>query len=288
MPIGAPGRGISPVARANRPKSPLVEPREWPPNNQPSLMLPDHFATALDLPLFVGTVESTWHEAPPRFCEPRSIITNVSERCAMRKQLLTLLALTAITAQGAAQQPGQDMQPSVGMMGGMSGCSSEMGGGRMGMMGSRMMMGSMGEGGGMMAMPGHDVMQRAMLLAPGRILENGKALELTPDQVVQIEALAENDADGRAASMELAMAAQQELKDLFDADSPDTAAVRAAAEKAMTMHAGMHAQRIAAAAATRSILSPAQLEQVKLVRGCAMGNKGSGMTMPRGASGDGS
>ena len=160
-----------------------------------------------------------------------------------------------------------------------------------------MMMGGMGEGGGMMAMPGHDVMQRVMRLTPGRILHNGKALDLTPNQVEQVEALAAKHMDGREASMKSTMAAQQELKDLFDADSPDTAAVRGAAERAMTMHVEMHAQRIVAAAAIRSILSPAQLEQAMLLKGCAMGGNGSGMTMPRGGedqqhhpsdSGDGS
>ena len=144
------------------------------------------------------------------------------------------------------------------------------------------MMGGMGEGGGMMAMPGHDVMKKTMRLAPGRILKNGEALELTPDQVKQIEALAERASDGHAATMKSAMAAQQELKDLFDADSPDTAAVRAAAEKATTIHAGMHAQRIVAAAAVRSILSAEQLEQAMLLRCSMMGNKGSDMTVPAG------
>lgn len=207
----------------------------------------------------------------------------------MRKQLLTLLALAAITSQGAAQQPGHDKEPSAGMMSGMSKGSSDSAGGGMQMMGNGMRMGGMGEGGGMMAMPGHEVMQQAMRLAPGRILKNGEALELTRDQVERIEALVESDSDGPAASMKSAMAAQQELKDLFEADSPDTAAVRAAAEKAMTMHAGMHAQRIAAAAAVRSILSAEQLEQAMLLhggmmgnRGGMMGNKGSDMTAPGG------
>ncbi|MBI3981642.1 MAG: hypothetical protein HY337_01940 [Gemmatimonadetes bacterium] len=53
------------------------------------------------------------------------------------------------------------------------------------------------------------------------------------------------------------------LEELLNADSPDVAAVRAAAEKVLSQRAATQADHLAAAVAVRTILTADQLDQVR-------------------------
>jgi hypothetical protein len=148
--------------------------------------------------------------------------------------------------------------------------------GRMGMMRRGMM-----EGQGMAMMPAHDVMQRAMRLSPARLLAHTEALGLTAEQTAQLERLAARDSAAPQERMTAVMHAAEELARQFDAAKPDTAAVRAAAERLMALHGRLHAEQLATAAAVRGILSAAQLEKAMLLGHCDMQSMQEGMVLSR-------
>lgn len=109
----------------------------------------------------------------------------------------------------------------------------------------------------MMDMALMDVMHQAMVFAPGRVLQLGDQLQLSTHQHHQIQELAN---EWSATSGEMGMG---KLKELLNADSPDVAAVRAAAENVLSQHAATQADHVAAAVAVRTVLTADQLDQVR-------------------------
>lgn len=115
-----------------------------------------------------------------------------------------------------------------------------------------------GERGGMsgdmsgMDMALMDVMHQTMLFAPDRVLQQDDALDLSDNQRDQIQ---ERGRDWATKSRALGPG---ELRTLFNADSPDLPAVRAAAEKIFALHV----DHVSAAAAVRAILTVEQRDHV--------------------------
>ncbi len=129
-----------------------------------------------------------------------------------------------------------------------------------GMMGEAAMMGMGGE-----------IMQQAMPLMPRHVLRNAEALELTSAQVEQLNQLASHDPNDRQGHMTAMQEAHGKLKALFEAETPDPAAVQAAAEEFLDLHAQMQARHIAGAVAVRAILTTEQLEKLQTLSCCEMG-----------------
>jgi Spy/CpxP family protein refolding chaperone len=185
-----------------------------------------------------------------------------------------LLALATVPTGVSAQQHGgaaradttQSSKPcSMGSMsGGMMGGGMK-GGGMMGggMMGGGMMGDSMGGSGMMMGMPGMKISMHAMRLQPKRILKHKDDLELSDEQVDQLEAAADAWERVLAEHREAAAAKSKELEDLFQAEQPDPEQVRATAQAVAQHHAAIHSQMLANAAAVKGILSAEQRDKAR-------------------------
>lgn len=209
----------------------------------------------------------------------------------IRTTSLTLLAVLLTAGGVSAQEQRHGQRPDTtgpaaagpGMMhGSMMGAMGMM----QGMAGGAMcpMMAS----GGMMAAP--EIMRRAQHLSPSQVLSQKESLELTPPQLERLQQLLPDESAQRE-TMTSAHQARQELARLFDTERPNSDAVKAAAEKLFGLQAGMHAQRIAAAAAVRGILTGAQREKAMLIMpegmsgmmgGCLMQGDMMRNTMQRG------
>ncbi len=190
----------------------------------------------------------------------------------MKRTLTTLVALGLVAAPLSAQQH-HLAPPDTAATGAMARCAHGMDMGMPGGMGMQMMEG-MGQG--TMAMPGREAMRRAMHFGPQQVLAQREALGLSAAQVARIEQLVAPSTrmPQHIASMHQA---EEDLVRSFDAEVPDTAAVKAAAERLLRLHAGMHAQRIATAALVRAALTPEQRERALQLSPCPMGEMGGMM-----------
>ncbi len=214
----------------------------------------------------------------------------------MRSGIGALMALAITAGPLGAQQPQRGVQADSGAVPRMAPCGGDAMMSRMqqGMRPGEMQMGTtacdmqmgmmsgMMHGQRMMQMPGDRLTRRAMRFQPDHVLAYREELELTPEQVAQLQELE----TARGAAHKEAMSAAREewhkLQQAFDADSPDTAAVRTAAERALQAHAALHARMIADAASVRAILSGAQREQAIALPLCGrgmMGQHGHGRAM---------
>ncbi len=106
---------------------------------------------------------------------------------------------------------------------------------------------------------------QTMHLQPLRVLSLREDLDLTPEQVTRLESLKPIE----HGAMRTMASERQRLEELFAAEQPDTAEVRAAAERLTAFRGAMHAQMLTTAAAVKGILTPAQVEQVTAA-GCPM------------------
>ena len=135
-------------------------------------------------------------------------------------------------------------------------------GAMMGMMQGGMMQGGMMQGGMMSMMPASRTVMQAMRFAPKHFQALGDSLDLTAEQVAALDQLVELSATAHRDLMATARAAAEKLTDLFDSDTVDSAAVRAAALDAFESQAAMHAQILVDAAVVRGILTAAQREKL--------------------------
>jgi hypothetical protein len=137
----------------------------------------------------------------------------------------------------------------------------------MGMMGSGMKRGETpdpGISGEMMRMA--TVMADVMRFEPRHVLAAGDGLELTSAQVRQLERLvAVREAAHRGARQGMSWT---EVRDALDAQEPDTAAVRRAAENTLAHSSALHVRMAVDAAAVKALLSPDQREKVPAPEGC--------------------
>jgi hypothetical protein len=146
----------------------------------------------------------------------------------------------------------------------------------MGMMGSDMKRGETPDpsiSGEMMRMA--TVMADVMRFEPRHVLAAGDGLELTSAQVRQLERLvAVREAAHRGARQGMSWT---EVRDALDAQEPDTAAVRRAAENTLAHSSALHVRMAVDAAAVKALLSPEQREKVPAPKGCpALPHPGSG------------
>lgn len=188
--------------------------------------------------------------------------------------VLFLLALDP--AVSMAQQPGhRQMGPDSapchagpamqgGMMGGvMQGTMTHMGMMPAGVDGQSMMM----------SMPRAASMFR---FQAGRVLAYGDTLALEPEQVSALEQLKTASAAFHRDFMATAMENARRLEEAFEAERPDTAAVRSAASEVFQAHAAMATRMIADAAAVRGMLTAHQREKLLTLPTCPGMNDGMG------------
>lgn len=190
----------------------------------------------------------------------------------MKRALTTLVALGLVAAPLAAQQHPM-ARPDSAAAGRMAHCSDGMGMGMSGGVGMQMMEG-MGQGA--MQMPGREAMRRPMHFGARQVLAQREALGLSADQVARIEQLSATP-PRMSQHMATVRKAEEDLTRSFDAEVPDTAAVKAAAERLLRLHAAVHTQRIAKAALVRAILTPDQRERALQLPACPMGETGGMM-----------
>lgn len=204
-----------------------------------------------------------------------------SKRTLTARRAAVLLALVLIpTGLGAQQHQTPDQPQHAGQ--GQEGPCMMIGKARSGMM-SEGMMGTGAMGGGMQGMmqdhmQGMDTMtdmvggratMRAMHLQPGRILSLREDLGLTSEQLTRLESLAGTEHAAASDATPAMPAEQQQLEALFAAEQPDTAQVRAVAERFARRRGAVYVQMLTTAAAVRGILTPEQLEQAIALR-CPM------------------
>jgi Spy/CpxP family protein refolding chaperone len=180
------------------------------------------------------------------------------------RRAAALLALVLIPAGLVAQEPeGSKEREGHCMMEGMMG-----GGGMSGDMHGMMQDGMQGAG-MMMGMAGGRAAMQTMHLQPLRVLSMREDLGLTPEQVTRLESLSPVERAPDQDPMRAMPSEHQRLEELLAAEQPDTAEVRAVAERLAALRGAMHAQMLTTAAAVRGILTPAQLEQA-LAAECPM------------------
>ena len=184
-------------------------------------------------------------------------------RTASLALLVLLLTAGGVSAQQSvhAQRPDSSGPPGTG--------PQMMQGPMMGGMGQGMMQGMARSAicpmmSGQEMTPANEIMQRSMHLSPSQLLKQQETLGLTPPQLERLRKLQPGESAHRENTTGVHQA-RQELTRLFDAETPDPGAVKAAAKQLFALHAGMHAQRIADAAEVRGILTSAQLEKAMLI-----------------------
>ena len=199
---------------------------------------------------------------------------------------LSLVVLAVASAPLAAQQhqhadttkvASGKMAMGASSMNGMMGNMMSTMGNMMGMMGN--MMGMMGNMMNMMGDGEMDMMEvmEAKAFLPGNVLQHKETLKLTADQVSRIEALG-GGAMGMAGMtrkempamgmpmMEKMQTNQKQLQTAFETTPANPAAIQAAMEEMVSLHAKMMGDRLVTAAKTRDILTPAQRQQIVAAR----------------------
>jgi Spy/CpxP family protein refolding chaperone len=124
------------------------------------------------------------------------------------------------------------------------------------------MMSSMTQEQGMMHMAGGELMHRTMQLQPGRVLDDREQLELSAEQVSELEQLETARRAAHQEAMATARAGWEKVREAFDASAADPDAVRMAAAEAFGAQVAMHMQMITDAANVQGILTAEQREKV--------------------------
>lgn len=126
----------------------------------------------------------------------------------------------------------------------------------------------MGMGMGMMSIMGNGFMMRVMRYSPANVLDHADQLGLDDQQLSELVDLS---APARPMSQRMERRKQRmpDLEAAFDTNDP--VAIAAAVEHAGAMHATMMTYHFTAAATVRSLLIPAQREQLMLLPAPHMG-----------------
>lgn len=174
----------------------------------------------------------------------------------MIRRTVTVAMLMTLGASGAAAQRGgmrgqmPDTTPSMGMAHGM------MMGGMMGqgMMGSGMMQ-MMGQGMGMMATGGP---------GPMTMLRLREALELTDEQVTRLESIQRDFQSTTQTQMSAATASHGAAAESLQGDPPDLEAYQRGLQGAANIMVQAHVAMARAAVEARGVLTPEQLERLRV------------------------
>ena len=171
------------------------------------------------------------------------------------KTIRMLLAL-AVAAPLAAQQPDSAKRPTMPMGPEMrhEGMHPGMPGGMMGGMGMQGMMGMMGMMGPMM---------RSMAFAPAHLLERKEALELTPQQIARLTALADGMKTAHDAAHAEMQAHMTEMANVMKAGAPDTNQLKQHFQGMQAAMGRSHWAMLSAAAQGRAVLTDVQRGRVE-------------------------
>ena len=150
-----------------------------------------------------------------------------------------------------------------------------------GMMGRDGMMGMYGMGPGMMGgmayMPSYAGGLQVVQLSPSTLLAERDALDLAAAQVTQLRQL-ERHAYPTAEQWQALEDAQEELEKAYSAEPVNRVAIQQATQNVATVQAGIVGVRLAAAAAARAVLTPAQRDKLQALTPWGMQpGDGSGM-----------
>ena len=174
----------------------------------------------------------------------------------MRRTLAVLAALALASAPVAAQgHHGARGDSARGM--GMQGQSD--------MMQPGMMQGGMMQGGMMQMMGGQGGMM-GMAMGPGMVLRLQGSLELTDDQVAQLETLRDSARATMRQHMMQGMQGMQAASQRLTSDSPDLEAYTAQLRESMDHMIQAHMAMARAGVEARQVLTPAQRERLSLAR----------------------
>jgi Spy/CpxP family protein refolding chaperone len=115
--------------------------------------------------------------------------------------------------------------------------------------------------------------------APDRLVDRREALALTPEQVSQLEALAQEARAVRVRTDSAARSHQEQLRTLWEADVPDFSAIETQMQAAHALRGAEHLAAARAAARAKAILTPEQRGWVDGWRdgAGAMGRRGLGL-----------
>lgn len=182
--------------------------------------------------------------------------------------MATALAMAATLMAGPAAAQGHHGARSDSVQGGMGMMQDQSGMMQGGMM--QMMRGMHGQqgvmGGGMMGMP----------MGPGMVLRLQESLELTEDQIAQLEALRDSARATMRRHMLQGMQGMRAASELLTADSPDLDAYGAQLREAMNHMTLAHVAMARAGIEARQALTPEQRDRLSLARRM-MDEMGSGM-----------
>jgi Spy/CpxP family protein refolding chaperone len=123
------------------------------------------------------------------------------------------------------------------------------------------MMAMMPGGDHMMSMPMSSLMQRVMRLQPAFVLTHSDALDLTHEQVAQLEAIVSEQEAAHQEHMRSMFEDTQSLVEMFESDDVDVEDIRTLAEGAMRPFRALQWRAITDARAVRELLTAAQREK---------------------------
>ncbi|MFO8174647.1 MAG: Spy/CpxP family protein refolding chaperone [Gemmatimonadota bacterium] len=166
----------------------------------------------------------------------------------MRNTLAALVAIVLATAPAMAQEHHHaraDSSRGMGMMQDQSG---------------------MMQGGMMQMMHGQSGMMMGMAMGPGMILRLEESLDLTENQVAELEMLRDSVQPTMGQHMMQGMQLMQAASAMLDSDAPDLDAYEARLREAMNHMVLAHASMARAGVEGRQVLTPEQRERLSLVR----------------------
>lgn len=132
---------------------------------------------------------------------------------------------------------------------------------------------------GMMSMMENCPMVAAMQQSPRAALEHREELELTDDQIRQLEVLQEGKHQAQARPMEQMQTLHYTTAELMKKETFDEAAVRAAFEHMGDLHTQMGVAMLRTRHATRQVLTAEQRDELAELGGGMMGMHGMMRTM---------
>jgi Spy/CpxP family protein refolding chaperone len=100
------------------------------------------------------------------------------------------------------------------------------------------------------------------IYAPDRLVNRRDVLQLTPDQVSRLDALAQDAKQAREKAQADAKPHWDQLADLWKQPSPDVAQIKSHAQAAMQAMEAAHLAQLTAAAQAKAVLTPEQRGRV--------------------------
>jgi Spy/CpxP family protein refolding chaperone len=101
------------------------------------------------------------------------------------------------------------------------------------------------------------------IFAPDRLVDRREALDLTPEQVSQLETLAQEARAVRERTDSVARSHQDQLRTLWQADAPDVRAIETQMQAVHALRGAEHVAEARAAARAKAILTPEQRGRVE-------------------------